>query len=96
MADPDSMDQGPVCCTNAAKDLGDQAAVLALVLDLHPAHLTAAELVREVSAASEDFGSEDRYRRALRDLAGAGLLHLCGDLVFPSRAALLFASFEAG
>jgi hypothetical protein len=92
MAEQDSMDRGPSGCTNAATDHRDQAAVLTLVLELHPAHLTVGELVREVGPITADFEAEDRCKRAVRDLVAAGLLHLCGDLIFPSRAALLFAS----
>lgn len=96
MADRDSMDSGPSACTNATRDLRDQAVVLTHVLALHPALQTIPELVRELIAGAADFEPEDRYERAVRDLAAAGLLHICGGLVSPSRAALLFNSLDRG
>lgn len=94
MADQDSMDRDPSGRTNKAEDLRDQAVVLTQALALHPAHLTVSELVREVVAGSADFDSQDRYERAARDLAGAGLLHIAAGLVTPTRAALLFNSLD--
>ncbi|MEZ5076638.1 MAG: hypothetical protein R2725_04265 [Solirubrobacterales bacterium] len=88
------MDRGAGSRTNAAQDRRDQAVVLTQVLALHPAHLTVSELVREVVAGSADFDSQDRYERAARDLAGAGLLHIAAGLVTPTRAALLFNSLD--
>jgi hypothetical protein len=88
------MDRGPRSRTNAAQDRRDQAVVLTQVLALHPAHLTAAELVREIVAGAVDFESQDRYERAVRDLAGAGLVHVAAGLVTPTRAALLFNSLD--
>ncbi|HET7121542.1 MAG TPA: hypothetical protein VFI17_09885 [Solirubrobacterales bacterium] len=76
--------------TTIAEDEHDQAAVLAHLLLLHPAHLTAAELIRELTGGSADFESEDRFSRAIRDLCGVGLVHNNGDLVLPTRAALAF------
>jgi hypothetical protein len=94
MASQDSMDRGPRGCTNAANDLRDQAAVLTHVLALHPAHLTTNELARELVAVPTDFESQDRFERAVRDLAAVGLLHVCGELILPTRAALVFDSLE--
>jgi len=74
----------------AAQDLRDQAQVLDEVLALFPEPLTLDEVVREVTAASVEFDQRDRVERAVRDLAGGGLLHRNGDLVFPTRAAVLF------
>jgi hypothetical protein len=76
--------------TTLAQDERDQAAVLTLLLLLHPAHLTAAELIRELTAGSVDFEGEDRFKRAIRDLRGVGLIQQVGDLVLPTRAALAF------
>lgn len=94
MVDRDSMDRDPSGHTNKAQDLRDQAVVLTQVLALHPVHLTVPELIREVVAGSADFKSQDRYERAVRDLAGAGLLHVAAGLVTPTRAALLFNSLD--
>jgi hypothetical protein len=67
----------------------DQARVLRTILDLHPEPLTLAELTRELTIDSTDHGERDRIERAVRDLIGGGLLHLVGDLVLPTRAAVL-------
>lgn len=72
------------------EDDRDQAAVLTVVLALHPDHLTIDDLVREVSGGAADFDETDRVERAVRDLVGAGLLHNLSGLVAPSRAALRF------
>lgn len=74
--------------------LGDdavQAAVLTQVLALHPAQLAFDELRLEM-AGGEDAGFEERdaFGRAVRDLAGAGLLRREGESVLPTRAALRF------
>ncbi len=79
-----------------AQDLHDQSVVLVQVLALHPACLTISELVREVTGGSADFEPGDRFERAIRDLAGAGLLHACAGFVMPSRAALLFDQLLKG
>ena len=76
--------------TTAALDLCDQARVLDEVLALYPEALTLDEVVREVTGASAEFDERDRVERAIRDLAGGGLLHRNGALVFPTRAAVLF------
>ena len=76
--------------STAAQDLHDQGIVLVQVLALYPTHLTIPELVREITAGSTDFEAGDRFERAIRDLTGGGLLHVCAGLVVPTRAALLF------
>lgn len=96
MADRDSMDRARNGGTNAARDRRDQSVVLTHVLALHPAHLTVAELIREVIAGSDSFEQQDRYERAAHDLAAAGLLHISGGLIVPTRAALLFNSLDRG
>lgn len=96
MADQDSMDCDRGGGTNATRDRRDQAVVLTRILALHPAHLTVVELIREVIAGSAAFEQQDRYERAVHDLAAAGLLHVCGGLITPTRAALLFDSLERG
>ncbi len=78
--------------TTAEQDDRDQAAVLRQILDLHPESLTLAELTREMTHDSTDFQERDRIERAVRDLIGGGLLHLVGDLVLPTRAAVLSGS----
>lgn len=89
MAGTDSMDCGPERAqSNAVQDLRDQGVVLVRVLALHPAHLRATELIHEVTAGSADFADLDRFRRAVTDLIGVGLLFESAELVLPTRAAL--------
>lgn len=70
------------------EDATTEAAVLRLLLALHPVHLTLAELVREIAAGPAEFSLRDAVERAVRDLSAAGLLHRSGDVVLPSRAAI--------
>ena len=69
-------------------DLSDQRVVLAHVLAVHPTHLLIPQLVREITAGSADFAEGDRFERAIRDLAGLGLLHCPGGVVVPSHTAI--------
>lgn len=80
--------------TNADQDDRDQAAVLRKILFLHPESMTLAELTRELTASSTDFQERDQIERAVRDLIAAGLLHRVGDLVLPTRAAVVFDALE--
>ena len=68
---------------------GEGRVMLPQVLALHPSPVTLEELVRELGD-ERDFGQRDAIERAVRDLVGSGLLHRCGALVLPSRAALRF------
>jgi Fe2+ or Zn2+ uptake regulation protein len=70
----------------------DQAeqAVLALLLDVHPAQLSTDEVVRELTDRPGEFEPRDRVNNALRDLTAAGLVHRHGAFVFASRAAVRF------
>jgi hypothetical protein len=76
--------------TPAEDDATVEGAVLRLLLELHPALISFAELLREISAGAPDFAQRDAVERALRDLAAAGLVHRNGDLVLPTRAAVRF------
>jgi hypothetical protein len=90
MANDNPRGQGaPERLITAQQDCRDQTAVLRQILDLHPEPLTLAELTREMTHDSTDFQERDRIERAVRDLIGGGLLHLVGDLVLPTRAAVL-------
>ena len=68
--------------------------VLTHVLVLHPDHLTIPELVREITARSQDFAEGNAIECAVRDLTGAGLLHCPGGVVMPTQAALHFDRLE--
>lgn len=74
----------------ARKDEAIQLSLLTLVLALHPAQLSVAELARELSETPEDRGERGDVEQALRDLVGTGLLRRSGESVLPSRAALRF------
>jgi hypothetical protein len=64
-----------------------ERAVLEIVLELHPDHLTVPELVLKVAADRDQVEGED-VRLAVRDLRASGLLRYVGDLVVPTHAAL--------
>ncbi len=72
------------------EDRAQESAVLQHVLALHPTAVTVEELVRELDPGHDSFGRRDAVERAVRDLAGAGLLHHGDPLVLPTRAALRF------
>jgi hypothetical protein len=74
----------------AEEDRAEESAVLQHVLALHPAAVTVEELVRELDPDRDSFSHRDAVERAVRDLAGAGLLHRSESLVLPTRAALRF------
>jgi hypothetical protein len=69
------------------EDLAQQA-VLAVLLDAHPAQRSIEEIVRELVEDSAEFGERDRVENAIRDLVGAGLLHRHGPFVFATHAAV--------
>jgi hypothetical protein len=64
-----------------------ERAVLEIVLELHPDHLTIPELVLKVAADRDQAEGED-VRLAVRDLRGSGLLRYVDGLVVPTHAAL--------
>lgn len=81
--------------TTAAQDLHDQGVVLTHVLALYPASLRVTELVAEVTTGSAGFEPGDRYKRAVADLIGVGLLFEVGELIAPTRAAVRFNELAA-
>lgn len=74
--------------TTDERDTAVEAAVIVLILSRHPAQLTLAELVRELAGDPAEFAQVDGVERAVRDLAGVGLLNRSGEFVIPSQAAL--------
>jgi len=72
------------------EDRASESVVLQHVLALHPTAVTVEELVRELGSDRGSFAQRDAIERAVRDLAGVGLLHHAERLVLPSRAALRF------
>ena len=61
-----------------------------VLLAEHPVQLTISELARELIEDPDDFGQRDAVKRAIRDLAGVGLLHRQGIFVLPSRVVLYY------
>lgn len=78
----------------AAEDRVVESAVLALVLEEHPTNLTIPELSLAINRDRDDFDEEDAVERAVRELVGAGLLHLVAGLLIPSRPALYLSRLE--
>lgn len=76
--------------TNRDEDEAVESAVLRQLLDLHPAQLTLEELRREMGG-DRGFAEHDALERAVRDLAGVGLVHRGTEFVTPTRAALRFS-----
>lgn len=89
----DDIDDTP---SPAREDAATESAVLQQVLALHPTQITLAELTREVGGQSAGFVERDAIERAVRDLAGAGLLHRHDSFVLPTRAALHFHGLLSG
>ena len=80
--------------TTSEDDRACEATVLRYVLALHPTPLTLDDIVRELTGDG-DFGRRDAVERAVRDLAGCGLLRRAKALVLPSHAALRFEELTA-
>lgn len=80
--------------TTWAEDENVEAAVMQQLLDLHPARLTLAELVREMSGEHASFAERDSVERAVRNLSATGLLHEAEGFVAPTRAALRFSELQ--
>jgi hypothetical protein len=81
------------------EDERDQRAVLHQVLFLHPASLTRCELARELTGAGlQRVLGNDAVERAVRELAGTGLLHPPCEAgrVLPTRAALRYYELSGG
>ncbi|MGN6275693.1 MAG: hypothetical protein ACTHNP_07160 [Solirubrobacterales bacterium] len=70
------------------EDRAVQVALLHHVLDEHPALLSRADLVRELSSDSGDWTQRDAVERAVSELVKQGLLRYLDDYVLPTRAAL--------
>lgn len=95
---PKGAGDGPAI-TTWEEDDREQWALLRQVLELHPATLTQDELVRELNGGRpREFSEVDRFERAIRELAGTGLLHRPGEdeMVNPTRSALRFFELTGG
>jgi len=85
----DCAERGPAM--PADQDAQAEQAVLAFLLDEHPAPLTIPEVSRALNAVPDGFSAFDAVERAIREPDGAGLLHCKGGFAIPTRAALYFA-----
>ncbi|HEY6553953.1 MAG TPA: hypothetical protein VI669_11405 [Vicinamibacteria bacterium] len=95
MADTNPTDRAPLDPPSpAVEDRKTESAVLALLLNEHPARLTVDELILVLHADPDRGDPEDAGSRAVRELVGAGLVHREGRFLAPSRAALYFAALE--
>ena len=96
---PKGGEDDPAFVTTHDADDREEAAVLRRVLELDPTVLTMDELVRDqTGGGTRDFAEFDATQRAVRDLAGSGLLHRPGEdeTVRPTRAALRFSELIGG
>jgi hypothetical protein len=69
-------------------DTAVEAAILQLLLAMHPAQVTFGELLRMLTMDEADFGQRDTAERAVEELSAAGLVHRNGDVLLLSRAAV--------
>jgi hypothetical protein len=67
-----------------------QGSLLELLLLSRPAQRSVEEVVREMTDRPDEFPARDAIHNAIRDLAGAGLVHRHGPFVFATRAAVRF------
>jgi len=74
----------------AERDDALQGSVLSLLLLAHPGQRSVEEVVREMTDCPDEFSARDAITNAIRDLAGAGLVHRHGAFVFAARAAVRF------
>jgi hypothetical protein len=71
-----------------------ESGILGFVIEEHPHHMTIPELSLAINCGRGGFSERDAVERGIRELVGAGLLHICGGLVLPTRAALYCAGLE--
>lgn len=78
----------------AQEEIRTQRQVLQLVLHAYPELFSKGDLEREMLASPQNFGDRDTIARAALGLAAVGLLHCCGPVIVPSRAALRLREME--
>jgi len=91
---PKGASDGCAPSTPVGEDRKIQAAVLAFLLDEHPNRLTVPEVAWAMNPRGDEFAEGDAVERAIRELDGAGLLHIVEGFVLPTRAALHFHGLE--
>ncbi len=90
MHDQPSGGGDPRALTAAERDAREECRVLREVLSLYPESLTLEELIRELTSGSPELSDKDAVQVAVLELIGCGLLHRLGDLVLPTRPAVVF------
>lgn len=78
----------------AQEEIRTQRQVLQLVLHAYPELFSEGDLEREMLTHPQSFGDRDAIARAVFGLAAVGLLHCCGPVIVPTRAALLLREME--
>lgn len=73
------------------KDRKIESAVLAFVLEQHPAQLSTGEVVLAFERDRAAFCQVDAIERALAELVGAGLLRRVGPVLAPTLPALYYS-----
>jgi hypothetical protein len=68
-------------------------AVILTVLEAHPAHLTEADIIRELTGDHPVFAEHDAIENHVRDLIGVGILRREGDSILPTRPTLYLDEF---
>lgn len=89
---PKGADDG-LATTTWDEDNREQWTVLRQVLELQPTTLAQDELIREINCGRpRSFAEVDRVERAIRELAGTGLVHRPGEdeMVKPTRSAIRY------
>lgn len=80
----------PRVLTAAEEAAREECRVLREVLSIYPESLTLEELIRELTSGSPELSDKDAVQVAVLELIGCGLLHRLGDLVLPTRPAVIF------
>jgi len=86
----------PRALTAAERDAREECRVLREVLSIYPESLTLEELTRELTSGSPELSDKDAVHVAVLELVGCGLLHRQGDLVLPTRPAVIFHALAEG
>lgn len=99
-AEPTVHDNRPAAGPHApadpqVEDLAAEAAVLALLLDVHPAPLTREEVRRRLLAtARPSFSARDQVDRAVTEVLAHGAAHDAGGWLIASHAAVYVARID--
>lgn len=80
---------------SADPDRHVRQAILALLLEVHPAQRSLEELLREMTDEPTAVPARVRVEDAVRDLVGAGLVHRHGSFFFATNAAVHFDELKS-